>query len=141
MSSYQNAPSYPSTPLPMLTAAGCRARRQRLWDRLATKPDWILISDPQHQMYLAGYFQPPFVFNTTNAGAMLILGADGRSILVADNLVGAFAEQAHVDEVVAPTWYRGRHTAPHREAFLVENTLERLGACAGDRFGYEHATT
>jgi Xaa-Pro aminopeptidase len=121
----------------MLTATGCKTRRDRLWSRLDPKPDWILISDPQHQMYFANYFQSPFIFRSTNAAAVLILGADGTSILVADNMLRMFTDQAQVDEVVAPTWYRGVESAPHREAQLIRETLERLKTCDGSRFGVE----
>lgn len=123
----------------MLTAEGCRLRRQRFWERLDPQPDWVIVADPQHLMYFANYFQSPFQFRSTNAGAVLLLGADGSSILVADNLVESFAQAAHVDEIVTPIWYRGRESAPHREAFLVQNTLERLESCAGTNIGYEAA--
>lgn len=121
----------------MLTAEGCRARRQRLWDRLPDRPDWIVIADPEFQMYLANYFHSPFVFRTTNAGTMLILGADGSCTLVCDNFLNSYAAQAHVDEVVAPVWYRGKESAPHREAMLVATVLDRLKKCPGKHIGLE----
>ena len=124
----------------MLSAAGCLARRKRLWDRLADKPDWIVIADPQHQMYLANYFQSPFVFRTVNAGALLILGRDGSSTLVADSMLKSFTEKARVDEVVAPVWYDGKKTAPHREALLIQTTLEHLKKCPGSHFGVESSS-
>jgi len=125
----------------MLTAAGCRARRERLWDRLSDRPDWIVIADPQHQMYFANYFHTPFVFRTTNAGSLLILGSDGSSILVCDNFLTGFASQAHVDEVVAPVWYRGKESAVHREAMLIATILERLKKCPGKHIGLELSQT
>lgn len=121
----------------MLTASGCAERRKRLWEQMEEKPDFILICDPQHQMYFANYFQSPFVFRSTNAGAVLILAVDGSSILVADSMVSAFAEEAHVDERVLPVWYRGRESAPHREAMLVRTALDRLKSLPGTRIGYE----
>lgn len=121
----------------MLTAAGCLARRQRLWDRLPDRPDWILIADPEFQMYLANYHHSQFVFRTTNAGTFLILGADGSCILIADNFLNAYAQQAFVDEVVAPVWYRGKESAPHREAMLVATILDRLKKCPGTHIGLE----
>jgi Xaa-Pro aminopeptidase len=123
----------------MLTAQGCKVRRQRLWDRLNPKPDWIVIADPQHLVYFANYYQSPFVFRSNDAGAMLLLGQDGSSILVADNLLQPFCDKAHVDDVMAPTWYRSVESAPHREAFLVKNVLDRLAKCSGRHFGYEAA--
>src|SRR5690606_9540291 len=61
----------------MITAEGCQGRRQRLWDRLAEKPDWIIITDPQHLTYFANYVVNPFIFRGANSMAVLILGADG----------------------------------------------------------------
>lgn len=121
----------------MLTAAGCQARRKRLWDRLPDRPDWIVIADPEFQTYLANYFHSPFVFRTTNAGTFLILGADGSATLVADNFLTGFAADAFVDEVVAPVWYRGQESAPHREALLVATILDRLKRSPGKHFGLE----
>ncbi len=125
----------------MLTADGCRARRQRLWERLQPKPDWVLIADPQHLVYFANYYQSPFVFRSADAGAVLILGADGSSILVADNIVSPFAGRACVDDIDTPVWYEGKASAPHREAFLVKNVLERLARCPGRDLGVEPAQT
>ncbi|MFO0895971.1 MAG: Xaa-Pro peptidase family protein [Pirellulales bacterium] len=124
-----------------LSAEGCQARRTRLWAALEAQPDWILICEPQHQMYLASYFQHPFVFNCVNAAAVLILGRQGQSILVADNLVQGFAQQAHVDEVVTPVWYDGQTTAPHRRPRLMQSALERLKACPGRTIGLDASAT
>jgi hypothetical protein len=65
------------------------------------------------------------------------LGADGSSILIADNLVGEFARLAHVDEVITPVWYRGVETAPHREMLLIQSVLARLEQCPGTHWGVE----
>ena len=110
----------------MLTAEGCKARRKRLFDRLAEKPDVAVISDPQHLMYFANYWPSPFVFRAVNAGAVLLLTRDGGSVLVADNLQTAFADKAHVDEKVLPVWYRSIEWAPPHGEFLVRNALDRL---------------
>jgi Xaa-Pro aminopeptidase len=88
-------------------------------------------------MYFANYYQSPFIFRSTNGAALLILGADGSSVLVADNMLRAFAEKAFVDESILPDWYRGKTSAPHREGLLVRSVLERLRQCGGDHFGYE----
>lgn len=125
----------------MLTLEGCQARRARLFASLDRPVDYALVFDPQHQMYFANYYQTPFVFRTTNAAAVLILAADGRATLVCDNQLQVFAQQAFVDEIVAPVWYRGRESAPHREAALVRSTLDQLAKLKADRFGYEAAVT
>jgi Xaa-Pro aminopeptidase len=121
----------------MLTAEGCRIRRGRLWDRLPAPPDWIVLADPQHLVYFANYWQSPFVFRSANAAALLILGRDGSSVLVCDNMLQVFAAEAHVDEVAAGEWYRGAKTAPQRETLLVHTALERLRGCPGNSFGIE----
>ncbi len=121
----------------MLTAAGCQIRRQRLWHRLSDKPDWLLIADLKNLMYFANYRQTPFLFRSNDAGAILILGRDGSTVLVADNSLHSFTEKASVDDVVLPTWYRSIESAPQRRTFLVKNTLDRLAKCPGQHFGIE----
>lgn len=127
----------------MLTAEGCKNRRRRLWESIpqSERPDWIVIADPQHQMYFANFWESPFVFRSADAAGLLILGSDGSAILVVDNLIEVFAEKAHVTEVLAPAWYDGKHTAPHREARLVQQTLDRMKKCPGDKIGYEASMT
>ncbi|GDX41122.1 hypothetical protein LBMAG21_14140 [Armatimonadota bacterium] len=124
----------------MLTAEGCLKRRERLWQSLDLKPDWIVLSEPQHLIYFANFAPSPFTYATQNASAVLLLGADGSSILVADNLQGEFAKKAHVDRVESFEWYNGRGTAPYRTALLTETVVNILKTCEGSRFGYEPAT-
>lgn len=124
----------------MLTASGCQSRRARLFESLDDSVEWAVVADPQHVMYFANYFQNPFVFRSTNAGAVLLMSRAGESILVADNLVGVFAEAAHVNRVHAPVWYAGKESAPHREARLLEQTLAMLDECPGRSFGIEFSS-
>lgn len=124
----------------MLTVEGCRARRQRLWASLKDKPDQILLSEPQHLMYFANYYASPFVFRSQNAPAMLILGVDGSSLLVVDNLMQPYAEKAHVDKFVAPVWYRSRESASQRYELLVKTVLDEMKTRKGDHIGIEPAT-
>ena len=70
----------------MLTAEGCQARRRRLFQSLSEPLDWIVLHEPQHLVYFANLYLSPFTYSTQNAGAILLLGADGSSHLVADNL-------------------------------------------------------
>lgn len=123
----------------MLTAEGCRARRERLWTSLEDPQDLILIGDAAHQMYFANYWADPFVFRSANAASVLILPRDRPSTLVADSMVHAYAERAHVDVVSVPVWYDGKHTAPARGPLLVENVLKVVEELAGKRIGVESA--
>ena len=111
----------------MLTAEGCAARRERLWEALPSACDVLIVGDPSHLIYFAGYVPSPFVFRTVESGALLLL-EPGRATLVADDMLGPFLEQAFVDERVAPTWYDGQHSAPYRRGQLVA-----VGARAGWR--------
>ena len=124
-----------------LTAEGCTARRKRLFDSLSDPPDWVLIGDAPHQMYFANYFASPFVFRSVNSSALLLLGREGESVLVADSMVGAYARQAHVDEIVCPTWYNGVDTPAIRSELLVRTALEFLAGKPGGHFGYEVGRT
>jgi Xaa-Pro aminopeptidase len=123
----------------MLTAEGCSARRERLWASSPSPCDLIVIGDPQHLIYFANYSASPFVFRSADAGAVLILQPD-RSVLVADNLVQPFLDEAHVDEVAGPVWYNGQGSAPHRQALLVRSTLDALAKVPGRRVGFESGT-
>ncbi len=121
----------------MLSAAGCRERRARLWAALQDKPDWILVSEPRHLMYFANFYASPFIFRTQNASALLILGPDGTSVLVTDNMLGSFAEKAHVDERVAADWYQGKGSAPERQSVLVQAGKDAMQRRGGGHLGFD----
>lgn len=120
----------------MLTAQGSQARRARLWRALPAECDLLLVGDPSHLIYLAAFAPSPFVFRTVESGALLVL-EPGRATLVADDMLGPFLDKAFVDEVVAPCWYDGNHSAPNRRRQLVESTLNRLARIPGKRIGVE----
>ena len=73
----------------MLTAEGCAARRERLWEALPSPCDVLIVGDPSHLTYFAGYAPSPFVFRTVESGALLLL-EPGRATLVADDMLGPF---------------------------------------------------
>jgi Xaa-Pro aminopeptidase len=123
----------------MLTAEGCAARRERLWGALPTSCDVLIVADPEHLVYFAGYAPSPFVFRTVESGALLLL-EPGRSALVGDNLLGPFLDRAFADEVIAPAWYEGVRSTPHRRSLLVASALGRLAAMPGNRVGVEPAS-
>ncbi len=120
----------------MLTALGSKTRRDRLWRALPADCDLLVVADPSHLTYLAAYVPSPFVFRTVESAALLILEPD-RARLVADDMLGPFLDRACVDEVVAPSWYDGNHSAPHRRRQLVESALSRLAGMPGKRVGIE----
>ena len=77
----------------MLTAEGCAARRERLWGALPAPCDLLIVGDPSHLTYFAGYAPSPFVFRTVESGALLLL-EPGRATLVADDMLGPFLDRA-----------------------------------------------
>ncbi len=122
----------------MLTAEGCAGRRARLWNALPTPCDALIVADPSHLIYFAGYVPSPFVFRTTESAAILLL-EPARATLVADSMLKPFLDRSFADELVAPPWYDGVHAAPHRRAKLVDATLDRLARIKGHRVGVELA--
>jgi Xaa-Pro aminopeptidase len=123
----------------MLTAEGCAARRKRLWDALPQPCDALVLADPQSLVYFANFYLTPFVFRSGDGGGFLVLEPD-RATLVADSMVKAAVAAAHVDEVVAPVWYDGKHSAPHRQAFRAEHAKQVLAKIAPGRVGVEAAS-
>ena len=120
----------------MLTSNGCALRRKRLWDALPDDCETLILGDPASLIGLANFMVSPFVFRSCDALAVLILKRD-KAILVTDSMAKTFAENAFVDEIVAPTWYDGKHAAPHRRTLLVKSALDALGKLPGTRFGVE----
>ncbi len=125
-----------------LTSDGCRTRRARLWDALGDGCDLCVIGDPSHLIYFAGFAVSDFVFRSNDGAALLVLTRD-RALLVADSMLKMFFDGVHVDEIVAPTWYDGRHPAPHRRGKLVETALETIAhkAPEASRIGIELGAT
>ena len=109
----------------MLTAEGCAARRKRLWNAVPADCDILLIGSPESLTYFAGLVISPFVFRSAEAGAILVLTRDSATLL-ADDMLGPFLEKAHVDEIVAPTWYDGNHSAPERRSLLGQTAIKHL---------------
>jgi len=120
----------------MLTREGCAARRERLWKALPRDCDLLVVADPSHLTYFAGYAPSPFVFRTTESGAILLL-RPGKATLVADDMLTPFLDRAFVDQVAAPVWYDGTHSAPNRRHQLVETSLAHLATMPGRRIGAE----
>jgi Xaa-Pro aminopeptidase len=121
----------------MLTANACRDRRTRLWAALELKPEWLLLSEPRHLMYFANFYATPFIFRTQNASALLVLGADGSSTLITDNMLKAYAENAHVNERIVADWYTGVDSAPERQSVLVNAGKDAMQARQGARIGFD----
>src|SRR5690348_15781467 len=94
----------------MLTADGCRQRRQRLWDRLdlPAGTDYLALGDPTHLRYFANFYVSPISL-TAEFGGLLVVRRDGHATLIHDNRIPTdAAEQAQVDERQKVPWYDGQ---------------------------------
>ncbi len=124
----------------MLTAEGCAARRQRLWETEAAQGcSALIVGQPAHLIYFANYLPSPFEFRTCEQAALLLM-TPNKSTLIADNLLEPYLDEAHVDAIDAPTWYDGQKPTEPRPARLIEATLAQLGKVAGNKFGVELAS-
>ena len=120
----------------MLTADGCRQRRQRLWDRLDPLPgtDWLVLADPAHLRYFANFYVDPFSLGADFSG-ILVVRRDGHATLFYDNRLPATVEQAHVDERVKVPWYDGQSPGRGPRQFAP---FDALAAAVGSKRVHDH---
>ncbi len=109
----------------MLTADGCRARRQRFLDRL--KPGGpVLLADPIHLRYFANFSVDP-LSNGADFGGLLLLTPDGHATLFHDNRVPKTAELAHADERKPIPWYDGQTPGVGPRRLLLQPLVAQAG--------------
>lgn len=122
----------------MLTAEGCRRRRERLWAKLDPPPetDYVLLSDPIHLVYFANYWVDPISLGAGFPGYLLIR-KDGHAKLLCENRAPKSTQLAHVDERRAIAWYDGQTPGrgPRQLAVLSEVNPMRGGLRVHDRPG------
>jgi Xaa-Pro aminopeptidase len=122
----------------MLTAEGCRRRRERLWAKLDPPPDsdYLLLSDPIHLVYFANYFVDPISLGAGFPGYLLVR-RDGHAKLLSDNRAPKSTQSAHVDERRSIPWYDGQTPGqgPRQLAVLKEVNPMRSGLRVHDRPG------
>ncbi len=128
----------------MLTAEGCRQRRQRLWQRLEPPPegDYLLLSDPVHLTYLANFWVDPFSLGAGFRG-YLLLRRDGQAKLLHDDRLPPSVAASHVEERRVVPWYDGQAPAkgPRQLALLEAVNPERSGLRVHDQPGDKYAAT
>jgi Xaa-Pro aminopeptidase len=122
----------------MLTAEGCRRRRERLWAKLDPPPesDYVLLSDPIHLVYFANYWVDPISLGAGFPG-YLIIRKDGHARLLCDNRTPKSTLKAHVEERRDIPWYDGQTPGrgPRQLAVLSEVNPMRGGLRVHDRPG------
>jgi len=122
----------------MLTAEGCRQRRQRFWQQLDPPPesDYLVLGDPLHLNYLANFHVDPISSGAAYRGYLLIR-KDGHAKLIHDNRLPKSVQEAHVDEKRVVPWYDGQSpdTGPRQLAPLASVNPEGAGLRVHDRLG------
>ncbi|HWG42624.1 MAG TPA: Xaa-Pro peptidase family protein [Gemmataceae bacterium] len=128
----------------MLTAEGCRQRRQRLWSRLDPPPDGdhLRLSDPIHLIYLANFHVDPFSLGA-GFGGYLLLRQDGHAKLLHDDRLPKSVSDAHVEERSIVPWYTGQTPGrgPRQLALLQTVNPSHEGLRIHDRPGDPYAAT
>src|SRR5712692_3987311 len=113
----------------MLTAEGCRQRRQRLLQKLDLKAhslDLLVLADPLHLIYLANFWVDPFSLGA-GFGGVLLLRHDGHASLIHENLLLISMDQAHVDARQVVPWYDGQAPGKGPRQLAVVQTLTKNG--------------
>ncbi len=126
----------------MLTAEGCRRRRQRLWERLDPPPesDHLRLTDPVHLVYLANFWVDPFSLGA-GFGGCLLLRKDGHAKLLHENRLPDSVREAHAEETVVVPWYDAQSPArgPRQLALLGATNPSGAGLRFHDRPGDPYA--
>ena len=108
----------------MLTREGCLARQQRVWERVPSDVEWLLVADPRHLQYLANFAVQILSFSGGERG-WLLLERSGRSTLLGDNFaIRAAASTPFVDREIVEKWYDHKHSVINRDHALV-NALKQ----------------
>ena len=122
----------------MLTAEGCRRRRERLWAKLDPPPesDYLLLSDPIHLVYFANFWVDPISLGAGFPGYLMIR-KDGHAKLLHENRAPKSVQAAHVEERRSIPWYDANSPAngPRQLAVLAEVNPMRAGLRIHDRPG------
>lgn len=128
----------------MLSAEGCRQRRERFWQALDPKPesDHLRLHDPIHLIYLANFFVDPFSLGA-GFGGYLMIRQDGEAKLLHDDRLPQSVEQAYVKERRIVPWYSSVEPGrgPRQLALLGEVNPAQGGLRIHDQPGDPYAST
>lgn len=123
----------------MLSAEGCKGRRDRLMRKLEVaepRPDWAIVADPHHLMYLANFPVEPISWSSPPPGLLLVTRYDG-SMLVVDNLAARRRDTLWVERIEIVPWYNHADSPGDRRRAVIDHFAERLTAVAPAVIGVE----
>ncbi len=112
----------------MLTAEGCRSRRQRFWELVNNDipGDRLLLGDPIHLMYLANFHVDPFSLGAGYTG-LLELRRDGSATLWHESRLPKSVADSHVNERKVVTWYDGQSPGKGPRRLALEHAISPTG--------------
>jgi len=109
----------------MLTAEGCKARRERLLDQL--KPAHpLVLADPIHLRYFANFYVEP-ISQHADFGGVLVIRPDGHAALYHDSKMPKTVELSHADERTPVIWYTGQEPADGPRRMLLRPVVDANG--------------
>ena len=109
----------------MITADGCRGRRQRFLDQL--KPAGpVLLGNPLHLRYFANFYAEP-ISSAAEYGGLLLLRPDGHATLYHDNRAAKTSSLAHADETQVVPWYSGQEPGQGPRSMVLRLVVEAAG--------------
>jgi Xaa-Pro aminopeptidase len=112
----------------MLSAEGCRARRQRLWDAIsvAARVPALVLADPIHLRYFANFYVDPFSLGADFRG-LLVIRPDGYATVYHDRRLPESVQSAHVDQREIVPWYDGQSPGQGPRRLAIRSALEANG--------------
>jgi len=109
----------------MITAEGCRKRRERLLARLKPAGPTVL-AEACHLRYFANFYVEPMSLGA-DFGGVLVLQPDGRTLLFHDNRMPKSVKSGFVDEWKAIDWYDGQSPGQGPRGLVCRGMLEAAG--------------
>jgi Xaa-Pro aminopeptidase len=110
----------------MLSAEGCRQRRQRFWQQATfLKQDAVLLAQPMHLMYLANFWVDPFSLGG-GFGGYLLLRRDGHATLIHDQRLPKSVQEAHADATEVVKWYDGQSPGVGPRQLALNDAVRKL---------------
>ncbi|OWK34579.1 M24 family metallopeptidase [Fimbriiglobus ruber] len=113
----------------MLTADGCKGRRQALLARLQHGGP-LLLGDPLNLRYFANFYADPFSLGA-DYGGLLLIAPDGRTTLFHDHRAPKSVEFSLVDERIPLMWYDGKSPGRGPRRLILREAIDR--AATGGR--------
>lgn len=119
----------------MLSAAGCKSRRIRLWQAVADRINLpaLVLTDPIHLRYFANFHVDPFSLGA-EFGGVLVIRPDGHATLFHDRRLPESVHSAHVDETEVINWYDGQSPGDGPRRLALQNAVMANGGRIHDSF-------